>query len=95
MPCVHGVMGNTSYNRRQVCKEDNSNNTMCKFEIATAPPSYLSRMFHSMALEKSITIDLFWYNGKLILFIMFLLFPTPLLLAWIDLNLLFQIKILS
>ena len=37
----------------------------------------------------------FWCDGKLLLFILFLLFPFPLLLAWTNLNLLFQINILS
>jgi hypothetical protein len=41
------------------------------------------------------TINVYWCNGKLILFIPFLCFLSPLLLMWIDLNRFFQIKILS
>jgi hypothetical protein len=46
------------------------------------------------------TLDFFWLISKhttinLILCILFLFFPSPLLLAWTDLNLLFQIEILS
>jgi hypothetical protein len=69
------------------------------------PPTAFLRLFWGNVLAARTMGDsppwtLFWLLSKhttinLILCILFLFFPSPLLLAWTDLNLLFQIEILS